>query len=590
MDIGDVKAFRLLDMHRRKAHPVVRLFVLAGIAICAILTSPAFATKRVALVVGNSTYQNVPRLDNPKNDAVLLADTLRELGFSLIGNAAQLDLNKPDFDAVIQSFGNELQTAEVGLFYYAGHGVQVRGSNYLVPVTANPAKETDVDFQMVDVALVLRQMEGSSTKLNVVILDSCRNNPFGGRGLRSTSGGLAQMQAAEGTLISYATQPGNIARDGDDGHSPYSKALAQAVRKPGVDIFNVFNDVGLAVKVATHGEQQPWISSSPIAGAFYFAGERAPVVASGDARQNADDIVWQQLASSDDRNAIELFTLTYPSSSHIDAAKNKIASLSKNQKFSAVYSGALDHADSPTYFAFRGTAITREAPTGESASRFSLVADQEVRGLGQVGDKLDVSHVGETTWIKIATSDGNEAFVLRKDILTPAEMEEHRKNIADKQAFDDNFDRAEKASGILSSGAGVWYFGGACVNPVDGPLKINLGLALVGRRIFWSEGNTLLQATVFGKVVTYRAEPFKTISLNGAGSVKFYRFTPTNGGTTDTMGFKDNHLWFQKPDGTFGSLVKCGTLQQERYKISDMLDAWDEQSPGMVRYRAAKKQ
>jgi uncharacterized caspase-like protein len=231
---------------------------------------PATWGKRVALVIGNSDYRNIGRLDNPSNDARLLAEALRSLGFELVGNGPQLDLDKTGFDSAVQNFGNRLQGADVGLFYYAGHGVQVRGQNYLVPVSANPSKEADVDFQMVDVALVLRQMEGSGTRLNLVMLDACRNNPFGGRGLRATTGGLAQMQAPEGTLISYATQPGNVAQDGLDGHSPYSKVLAEIIRTPGLDVFRTFNQVGLAVKKATGGAQQPWLASSPIEGEFYF--------------------------------------------------------------------------------------------------------------------------------------------------------------------------------------------------------------------------------------------------------------------------------------------------------------------------------
>jgi uncharacterized caspase-like protein len=242
-------------------------------AVC--LATPARADKRIALVVGNSAYKNVTPLDNPRNDARLLADTLRALGFSVVGGGAQLDLDKTQFDQAIQSFSDQIQGADVGLFYYAGHGVQVRGANYLVPVTANPTRESDVDFQLVDTALVLRQMEGAGTKLNIVILDACRNNPFGGRGLRATDGGLAQMRAPEGTLISYATQPGSVARDGSNGNSPYTEALAEAIRKPGQDIFQTFNTVGLAVKQATAGSQQPWVSSSPIAGNFYFAGQSA---------------------------------------------------------------------------------------------------------------------------------------------------------------------------------------------------------------------------------------------------------------------------------------------------------------------------
>jgi hypothetical protein len=232
---------------------------------------PSYADNRVALVIGNSAYRNVPPLDSPRNDAKLMADTLRALGFKLVGGGAQIDLDKAQFDNAVQSFGTAIQGADVALFYYAGHGVEVRRTNYLVPVSANPVKEADVDFQMVDSNLVLRQMEGSGARLNLVILDACRNNPFGGRGLRATTSGLAQMQAPEGTLISFATQPGNVALDGE-GNSPYTKALAATIRRPGLGIFDVFNQVGLAVQKTTGGAQQPWVSSSPIAGSFYFAG------------------------------------------------------------------------------------------------------------------------------------------------------------------------------------------------------------------------------------------------------------------------------------------------------------------------------
>jgi hypothetical protein len=203
---------------------------LAALAVLlSLLTAPALAEKRIALVIGNSAYQNVTRLDNPRNDAVLMAETLGGLGFTLIGGRAQLDLDRPAMDTAVQNFGRQVQGADVALFYYAGHGVQVSGANYLVPVSANPTREADVDFQMVDVNLVLRQMQGSGTRLNMVILDACRNNPFGARGLRASDGGLAQMRAPEGTLISYATQPGNVAQDGADGHSPYTKALAATI-------------------------------------------------------------------------------------------------------------------------------------------------------------------------------------------------------------------------------------------------------------------------------------------------------------------------------------------------------------------------
>jgi TPR repeat protein len=251
------------------------------------LAAPAFAEKRVALVVGNSAYKSVAPLDNPNNDAVLMARTLRELGFVIVGGNAKTDLDKRALDEAVQAFGRELQGADVAMFYYAGHGVQIHGSNYLVPIDANPTREADVDFQMLDINVVLNQMQGSGTRLNMVILDACRNNPFGGRGLRATGGGLAQLRAPDGTLISYATQPGNVALDGDAGHSPYTAALAATLRRPGLDLFGTFNEVGLSVKRATGGAQQPWVSSSPIDGSFYFAG--APASAPSDGPTRSDD-------------------------------------------------------------------------------------------------------------------------------------------------------------------------------------------------------------------------------------------------------------------------------------------------------------
>lgn len=232
---------------------------------------PSGPGRRIALVVGEGNYRFVPHLDNPPNDARLMARTLQGAGFELVGGGAQIDLDKPGFDRAIQEFGRRIESADVALFYYAGHGLQVHGINWLVPVTANPQREADLDFQMIDASLVLKQMQAAGTRLNIVLLDACRNNPFGaGRGLRAVGGGLAQMQAPEGTLISYATQPGSVAADGAGRDSPYTLALAQAIQTPGLDIFRLFNKVGLDVKQQTGGNQLPWVSNSPISGDFYF--------------------------------------------------------------------------------------------------------------------------------------------------------------------------------------------------------------------------------------------------------------------------------------------------------------------------------
>jgi hypothetical protein len=184
-----------------------------------------------------------------------------------------------------------------------------------VPVSANPIKEADVDFQLVDVNLVLRQMEGAGTKLNFVILDACRNNPFGSRGLPSANGGLAPMNAPDGTLISYAAQPGSIAQDGIDGDSPYTKVLAHTLRRPGLGVFDFFNEVGLAVKQSTSGAQQPWMSSSPINGRFYFVAAPTASIAPepNPANSGASEVslAWNAAKDTKSRAVLEAFIKQY---------------------------------------------------------------------------------------------------------------------------------------------------------------------------------------------------------------------------------------------------------------------------------------
>jgi hypothetical protein len=259
---------------------------------------PNAERRRVALVIGNSNYRNVATLINPGNDARLVARTLRSLGFTLVGGREQIDLDKSHFDRAIENFGDQIQGADVALFYYAGHGVQVRGSNYLIPVDANPTRESDVDFQFVNSETVLHQMKDAKTRLNLIILDACRNNPFGGRGLRAIGGGLAEMKAPEGTLISYATQPGNVASDGDKRDSPFTLALVHQIQQPGSDIFRVFNEVGLEVERETGGEQQPWVSTSPIDGDFYFAGPPPEPSSIVSGVPDPDMVFWQSIEHS----------------------------------------------------------------------------------------------------------------------------------------------------------------------------------------------------------------------------------------------------------------------------------------------------
>jgi uncharacterized caspase-like protein len=318
-----------------------KIFLLCLIS-CWFGCAPALAEKRVALVIGNSAYVSVPRLPNAENDARLIAETLQSLSFTLVGDRAQLDLDEASFRHVVQDFGRALQGSDVGLFYYAGHGVQLRGGNFLVPIGANPTREADIDFQMIDSNLVLHQMESAGTKLNIVILDACRNNPFIGRGLRSTEAGLTPMRAPEGTVISFATQPGNVALDGDNGNSPYSRALAQVMRKPGLDVFQTFNQVGLQVTASTGGAQQPWISLSPLNGDFYFAGRASP---DSEKPSNAPDLspaakqqndkaamAWAAVQSTRDKSVLEVFITKYGDGFYGDLARARLKALEADEQ------------------------------------------------------------------------------------------------------------------------------------------------------------------------------------------------------------------------------------------------------------------
>jgi len=226
------------------------------------------AETRIALVIGNSDYSS-GSLPNPANDAKLIGDALTSLGFDVIArrNADQITMKR-----AIQEFGSRLESAgpgAVGLFYYAGHGLQLSGRNYLIPTTARIDREGDVEIEAVSADWVIEQMRYARNRLNIVILDACRNNPFT-RSMRSVDHGLATMDAPAGILIAYSTAPGAVAADGTGRNSPYTEALTHAMREMHEPVEQVFKHVRVGVMTATSGKQVPWESSS-LTGDFYFA-------------------------------------------------------------------------------------------------------------------------------------------------------------------------------------------------------------------------------------------------------------------------------------------------------------------------------
>lgn len=221
--------------------------------------------QKVALVIGNSDYLSAPLL-NPYNDARAMAVALRETGFEVMEYTNMKTF--ADMKKAIRAFGIAIQNGGVGLFYYAGHGIQVNGRNYLIPTEAEIYAEEEVEYEAVDVGFVMSQMEIARNRMNIIILDACRNNPFA-RSWRSASTGLAFINAPAGTLIAYATAPGSVASDGTGENGLYTEELLKQIHKEGMKIEDVFKNVRSNVISRSNTLQTPWESSSLI-GDFYF--------------------------------------------------------------------------------------------------------------------------------------------------------------------------------------------------------------------------------------------------------------------------------------------------------------------------------
>ncbi|MCI0392042.1 MAG: SUMF1/EgtB/PvdO family nonheme iron enzyme [Acidobacteria bacterium] len=211
------------------------------------------SARRTALVIGNSNYQQGP-LRNPVNDARAIGNTLKSLGFDV---TLLFDQNLRQMDEAVRTFGRKIKGGGIGLFYFAGHGVQVGGVNYLVPAGARVEKEQDMQFETLEIGKVTAEMEAADNGLNIVILDACRNNPFT-RSFRSPSPGLAPINAPSGTYIAFATAPGTTASDGEGENGLYTQELLLNLTQPGLRLEDVFIRTRVAVKKKSNDKQVPW--------------------------------------------------------------------------------------------------------------------------------------------------------------------------------------------------------------------------------------------------------------------------------------------------------------------------------------------
>jgi carboxyl-terminal processing protease len=301
--------------------------VVAGLWLLGQAALPAQAEPRIALVIGNADYgKEIGNLPNPTNDAALMAKALQGTGFKVI---KVIDANQKQMKRAIADFGEELSNAgpeATGLFFYAGHGVQVKGVNYLVPIGADISKEADVDIESVAADTILQQMEYAGSRVNIVVLDACRNNPLQ-RSFRAVTRGLAPMDAAQGTFIAYSTAPGSVAADGVGKNSPYTSALAATIVQPGVGIEEAFRDVRAKVMAETQNKQVPWDSSS-LTAPFYFKPAGQFITAAEPAKSSEMDLAfWNSVKDSKQAGDYEAYLSQFPNGTFAPLARSRVASL-----------------------------------------------------------------------------------------------------------------------------------------------------------------------------------------------------------------------------------------------------------------------
>lgn len=346
--------------------PFLRLLACALMALAVTWSTASQAERRVALVIGNGGYKNVPGLPNPPKDAVAMAALLRNLGFDVVTGS---DLNRDGMSDRLRTFADKADGADVALFFYAGHGISLEGKNYLLPVDANLKNEFDVKMGgPIDVEVMLQQTM-SSAKVKLVFLDACRDNPFVEQISRSVktrsltvSSGLSEMKSGEGTLLAFATGPGQVALDGRDGHSPFTTALLHNLSEPGMEIRLALTKVRAEVTEITQKKQLPWENTN-LTGFFFMnptATGNAATVGNPDGKvaslqpaapaqaqpagSNVEVEFWRSVKDSKHPEELNAYLTRYPSGEFSSIARARLAELNdpKNPISRSTSSDAVD--------------------------------------------------------------------------------------------------------------------------------------------------------------------------------------------------------------------------------------------------------
>ncbi|WP_298876548.1 caspase family protein [uncultured Bradyrhizobium sp.] len=318
------------------------LTIIVSLMCMALSVSAAKADRRVAFVVGNGAYKNVAQLPNPPIDAKAMASTLRNVGFEVIEGS---NLTRDQMTEKLLDFGRKAQGSDIAVFYYAGHGIAVGGTNYLLPVDADIKSEMDVKLgAAINIDLTLDQTMGDA-KVKLVFLDACRDNPFAAK-IKSNSAtrsvnvgsGLAEMKSGEGTLIAFATGPGQTALDGQEGNnSPFTRALIDNITKPGIEIQQAMTSVRAQVNEETHKGQLPWGHTNLIGAVYLNQGPTTQVAnaaptataapATATSGSEAEVEFWRSVKESNKPEELNAYLSAYPNGQFKPLAMARLAAI-----------------------------------------------------------------------------------------------------------------------------------------------------------------------------------------------------------------------------------------------------------------------
>jgi uncharacterized caspase-like protein len=319
------------------------LFLLGASCLAAGMRGVAVTEERIALVIGNAAYRNDP-LDNPVNDARLIAKSLQQSGFNV---TLKENLDRTALLNSLREFGQRLNENTIAVLYYAGHGLQLRDHNYLMPVDADIRSEDEIPISGMDLSFILGRMSHARSRVNIVILDACRNNPFAGKTV-PVAQGLAQMDAPVGTLLAFATAPGKLAADsGGAANSLYAEQLAKQLLTPGLPVEHVFKRVREAVVRDTKAQQVPWESSS-LQGEFAFVpGSAAPAQATADVEAAGELAFWNSIQASQRADEYRAYLRQYPRGRFVALAQTRIAVFSAPPPAATVPTAPTEPAAAP---------------------------------------------------------------------------------------------------------------------------------------------------------------------------------------------------------------------------------------------------